>query len=34
MAVIDDDHLMILYDGQKELYFEKIALEELIGKAR
>jgi sialidase-1 len=31
MTVIDDNHIGILYEGIKELYFEKIAVSELLG---
>lgn len=30
MTIIDDAHIGILYEGSKELYFEKIALDELL----
>ncbi|MFD0799187.1 exo-alpha-sialidase [Maribacter chungangensis] len=30
MTMVDTDHIGILYEGNKELYFEKIALDELI----
>ena len=30
MTIIDEDHIGILYEGVKELYFEKIALSELF----
>jgi len=32
MTIIDEDHIGILYEGNKELFFEKIAIAELIGK--
>ncbi|MCG2461147.1 exo-alpha-sialidase [Flavobacteriaceae bacterium F89] len=32
LTMVDDDHIGILYEGTKELYFEKIALEELLKK--
>lgn len=32
LTMVDDDHIGILYEGRKELYFEKIPLEELLGK--
>lgn len=31
MTVIDAEHIGILYEGTKELYFEKIAISELLG---
>tara|TARA_R110002051_G_scaffold274975_2_gene335661 strand:+ start:874 stop:2463 length:1590 start_codon:yes stop_codon:yes gene_type:complete len=30
MTMIDENHIGILYEGNKELYFEKIALDELL----
>lgn len=32
MTMVDDDHIGILYEGVRELYFEKIALEEILKK--
>lgn len=31
LSIIDENHLGILYEGKKELYFQKIPLSELIG---
>jgi sialidase-1 len=31
MTIVDDEHLGILYEGNKELYFQKIPLAELLG---
>ena len=30
MTVIDEEHLGILYEGNQELYFEKIPINELL----
>lgn len=30
MTMVNDNHIGILYEGSKELYFEKIALDELL----
>lgn len=32
MTIIDDDYLGILYEGNKELFFQKIAISELLGE--
>src|SRR5690606_21118613 len=32
LTIVDDGHLGILYEGTKELYFQKIPLEDLIGR--
>ncbi|MBB4081087.1 sialidase-1 [Lewinella aquimaris] len=32
MTMVDEDHIGILYEGNKELYFEKIALTELFAE--
>ena len=31
LSLVDDKHLGILYEGEKELYFQKIPIEDLIG---
>lgn len=32
MTIIDEDYIGILYEGNKELFFEKIAISELLGE--
>jgi sialidase-1 len=30
LTMVDEDHIGILYEGNRELFFEKVAIQELI----